>query len=224
MKKFAYLTLALSFCFLFAFSACSGNLLEETKKHISDERDNYFYGESNNFYVAFSSGVRESPYVLDGKANKTVEFGVLTIVTKKRQTTQSLTYKISVDNENFEGNFEQSPFDDSYAADISTKVCDDATILVTISDGGQTDTATLDCLSKKFNINSQKALELALNEIQNEFFASSKQNYEVHIKIVADISNIISDKFWLVMFLCEDGKSLSVLINPMTGECETKKV
>lgn len=225
MKKFAFLLLSFCFCFLFVFGGCSNNLLSECQKHISDERQNYFWGESDNFYVSFSSGTRESPYALDGIPNKSVEFGIITISPKKHKATQKLAYELNVNNQKFSGEFEQSPFDDTYASDINKMVDSNATVVVSITDGGTTEQATLECVSKNFNITSQNALEIALEQVKNELQEfSSKQNFEIHLKIVADINQNVSDKFWLVMFLGEDGKNITVLINPTTGECETKKV
>lgn len=224
MKKFG-LIIMICLCFCTIFSGCSGNVLAECEKHVSDQRQNYFKGETENFYVSFSSGFRESPYALDGKPNNMVEFGVVTVIFKKRQATQQLTYVVSIDNIDFSGNFETSPFDDSYAGDIGVLANDDSTIFVSISNGSSTETAKMECVSQKFNINSKKALEIAVNKLSDELKNVSKnKNYEIHIKIIADLAQKVPDVFWLVMFLGEDLSSASVLINPTTGDCEIKKM
>lgn len=113
-------------CFCLFFVGCSQDPFKECQNKISDERENYFEGETQNYYVSFSSGMRESPYVLNGKSEPCVEFGVVTIKPKGEFKVESLTYCVCVDNDEYSGEFEQSPFDDSYAGDISKKVDDNS--------------------------------------------------------------------------------------------------
>lgn len=223
MKKISYVLV--SFCLIFLFSACSNDILKEYEPYVSDMRENYFHGQTDSFYVSFCSGVRESPYNLDGQSKDKVQFGIVTVVPKKSGPTQGLKYVVSIDNEDFSGEFEQSPFDDSYAGDINKKISDDSTIFVSINDGGKVETAQLKCLTSDFNITSSDALKIALNEVQNEVKSlKSAKNFEIYVKLVTDITQKIDEKFWIVMFLDKDGNSISVLINPSSGECEVKKV
>ncbi len=210
--------------FVFLFSACSQSALEECQNKISDERQNYFEGETQNYYVSFSSGMRESPYVLNGKSENCVEFGVVTIKPKGGFEEENITYKVCVDNDEFSGEFEKSPFDDSYAADISKKVDEDAVLIIKVNNGSGEEVAEMTNITSGFKINSQKALEIALNEIGEKYDGLKNKDFEIYIKIVADITNKMPDKYYLVMFLDCEGNSLNVIINPQTGECEIKKL
>lgn len=216
-------SLVLTFFCLFFFG-CSKMVLEECQEKISDERMNYFEGETQDYFVSFSSGVRESPYYLDGKSEQKVEFGVVTIKPKNSEQTKYITYNVCVNNDEFVGEFEKSPFDDTYAGDISKRVFDDDVLLIKLNDGEKEQTASMTNVSSKFKINSKKALEIALEELKPEYQAMKDKNFEIYIKIVADITRKIDEKYYLVMFFAEDGKSLNVVINPMTGECEIKKI
>ncbi len=207
------------------FSGCSSDMLSISKGKISDVRNNYFQGQTDNWYVSFSSGVRESPYVLDGVSRDKVEFGVVTIMPKNAQKQKSFTYIVGVNDLEYSGEFEACPFDESYAGDIAKQVADDAVIFVTITDGGKEEVANMTCVSCGFAVSAEKALEFAVNEVGTELQELKKnQDFEVYIKIVADITQVVEGKYWFVMFLCESGDSINVLINPTTGECEIKKI
>lgn len=220
------------FCLLVAiisvglvFSGCSADILSECKNKVSDVRNSYFQGQTNSYFVSFSSGTRESPYVLDGKSGEKVEFGVVTIKPKQSDKEKMLTYIVQIDDKEYSGEFERSPFDDTYAGDIGKEILSSATIYVKINDGETEEIAQLECVSDKFEIDATKALELALAQVQTkvEQIANHK-DYEIYIKIVADITQVVPEKYWLVMFLCECGESVSVIINPTNGNCEVKSV
>ncbi len=210
--------------FVFLFSGCNKSILDECQSKISDERQSYFEGETENYYVSFSSGKRESPYVLDGNSGEKVEFGVVTIKPKNTFIPQSITYNVCVNNDEFKGEFEQSPFDDTFAGDINKLVCDDDVLLIKINNGSGEEVANMQSVTKNFKVKSQKALLIALNELEDKFSSFKNKDFEIYIKIVADITNNIKDKFYLVMFLDCEKNTLNVVVNPYSGECEIKKV
>jgi len=224
-KRIIFSVLCGLLCFGFLFYGCSNSVLALSQSRVSDIRSNYFQGQTDEWYVSFSSGLRESPYVLDGVCENTVEFGVVTIMPKTSKNETSLTYTVSINDLEYSGEFEASPFDDSYAGDICTKVNDTDVIFITISDGGSSEIANMTCASCDFTITAEQALELAVDEVETDLKdMCGSEGFEVYVKIVADITQAISDKYWFVMFLCESGDTISVLINPATGECEIKKV
>ena len=212
----------LFFCMFFV--GCHQDVLKQCQPKISDERQNYFEGESQNYYVSFSSGIRESPYILNGKSEQKVEFGVVTIKPKNFSGDESITYNVCVNNDEYIGEFERSPYDDTYAGDINKKVDDDCVLVIKINNGSGEEMATMTNISKSFKINSQKALLIAINEVGDKFSSLKQKDFEIYIKIVADFTNKISEKYYLVMFLDVDGNSLNVIVNPTTCECEIKKL
>lgn len=224
-KKLFFCVLCGLLCFGFVFYGCSSNVLALSESRVSDMRSNYFEGQTASWYVSFSSGLRESPYTLDGVSENTVEFGVVTILGKSSQSSANLTYTVSINDLEYSGEFEASPFDDTYAGDICKNVSNADVIFITVSDGGSAETASMTCASCDFTVSAEQALELAVSEVQTELKTmSDSQSFEVYVKIVADITQAVPEKYWFVMFLSADGDSISVLINPETGECEIKKV
>ena len=77
MKKIIYFIMLLaSTLFL---TACGGTPLELCKQNLSEVRYNVFAGNTDNYTATFMSGKRENPYVVNGKHEKVVDFGLLTV-------------------------------------------------------------------------------------------------------------------------------------------------
>ena len=223
-KRLSFFMVLSAIAFFMLFVGCSNDDLKYFAQKVSDQRVNYFQGETTDYFVSFSSGVRESPYVLDGVSGDKVDFGIVLIKPKNSFEPQSITYNVFVNNEEFVGEFEKSPFDETYAGDINKKVLDDDVIIIKINNGAGEQEAVMTCITKDFKVDSNKALKIALDGLNEHKDKIKEQNFEIYIKLFLDITNKIPDKYWIVMFLGEDGTSLNVLINPTTGECEQKKI
>lgn len=212
-QKFSFLIVVMMCATLFC--ACDTDLTKTYISHIADIRTTFFEGQTENFIVTLTTGQRESPYVLDGIANPLMDFGILTIYPKSTVQNSSFTYCIEIAGEAKEGEFEKSPYDSSFAADIERQVPENAEIFVYIKDGATVEISKLECVSCRFAIDSNKAVKIAIeSEKQSltEFLQNS--NYEIYVKVVADNSGEIGEKFWYVMFLREDGKEYAFIIDP----------
>ena len=223
-NKVIFSFLGVCMCAALVFGGCQVSSLENYKNQVSDIRENYFAGQSDNFYASFTSGMRESPYSFDGKSEEKVEFGVLTIAPKQALANTMLGYTISIDDQKYSGFFEESPFDNSYSADIEQKVDDSAKITLTVTDGQKEENISLECVSCNFQINAENALDLAYNELKEDLQTLCQdKGYEVYVKIVADLTQNVQDKYWLVLFCCECGDSISAIISTTDGTCLAKK-
>ena len=223
-NKIIFSFLAVFMCAGLVLGGCQASSLENYKNQVSDIRENYFAGQSDNFYASFTSGMRESPYAFDGISEEKVEFGVLTIQPKQTLESTMLGYTISIDDQKYSGFFEESPFDNSYSADIEQMVDDSASITITITDGQNEESISLECISCDFEISAENALDLAYNELQEDLQALCQdKGYEVYVKIVADLTQNVQDKYWLVLFYCECGDSISAIISTTDGTCLAKK-
>ena len=223
-NKVIFSFLGVCMCAALVFGGCQVSSLENYKNQVSDIRENYFAGQSDNFYASFTSGMRESPYSFDGKSEEKVEFGVLTIAPKQALANTMLGYTISIDDQKYSGFFEESPFDNSYSADIEQKVDDSAKITLTVTDGQKEENISLECVSCNFQINAENALDLAYNELKEDLQTLCQdKGYEVYVKIVADLTQNVQDKYWLVLFCCECGDNISAIISTTDGTCLAKK-
>lgn len=218
---FSFLLLVLV-CSIF-FSACEQDLTKTYKSHLADFRTTFFEGQTENFAVTFTTGLREEPYNLDGTAFPLVDFGVLTIYPNANCSKTSFKFSIEIDGEPTEGDFEKSPFDNSFAADIKKQVSCDAEVFVYIKDGQMVEVCKLNCVSKQFAIDAEKAVLVAIDDggaALKEFLKNT--NFEIYVKVIVDLNGNLSEKFWYVMFLREDQAEYAVIIDPNSSKILTK--
>ncbi len=224
MKKWI-LTLVLVFIPFFMCSCGGPNLEAQCKNNISDIRYNFFSGESDSWNISLTTGKRESPYVLDGKSEQLVDFGILSITPKNLDIYGVFTYLIEIDDLKFEGEFEKSPFDNSFAADIGSMCSNEAEIFVYISDGQNEEVGKLSCISKEFFVDAETSLQICINEYSEDIkeFLSNCE-FEIYIKIITDMNSVSNDKFWYVMFLKDNGEFFSFIVDPIKSEIIAKNL
>ena len=210
------------FCCLFCltlFVGCSVPLEQLVSENVSEYRQNFFFGQNQNFSASFTDGQREEEYIANGKKTKLVDFGVLVVRANKDIGTKP-KFVLKINDKSFEGELEVNPFDRSLVADIEMRVGKDDKIVLTI-DG---EILELQNLSSTWQINCTKALNIFLEHNRQKI--SQYQNKdsldgEIFIKIVADKSNI-SNIYYFVLFVGKDSNVIANLICVKTGEIVQK--
>ena len=224
MKKIL-MSLALLLIVPIMFTACGHDLQQKCKDNIADIRYNYFEGETENWRISLTSGMRESPYNYDGKAGELVEFSFVSISAKNNAPNIGYAYQVDINDETLEGMFEQSPYDENnYGVDLGQKVNDTDEIYVYVNNGQTSEVAKLECVSVNFQLNAEQALEQAINEVQNDILRKLSGNFEVYVKVISDEDKTIDTKFWYVLFADENGGEITVIIDPNTKQIILKKV
>lgn len=228
MKKKLLIFTLLAIC-LFGFTAC-GKTNIKLSDFLIEERNNLFTAKDNLYTVTFSTGLREKNYNYDGIIDEKVDFGVLTLIRNDSNplANDTYSYKITINEEEFTGNMEKSPIDNSYAVDIEKRVEDDAIINVEIRFTGYTFRQDLTNTSKDFVVDKNTALNQANNELKTEIenLLKDKNNkIEVIMKILKDSSNSEVNRFyWYIGIISTNGETLGILIDTNTGEIIAKKV
>ena len=228
MKKKLLIFTLLAIC-LFSFTACEKNNIN-LSDYLIEERNNLFTAQDNLYSVTFSTGIRENNYRYDGIIDEKVDFGVLTLIRNDSLplANDTYSYKITINEEEFTGNMEKSPIDNSYAVDIEKSVDDDAIINVEIKFTGYTFKQNLTNTSKDFVVDKNTALNQANNELKTEIenLLKDKNNkIEVIMKILKDSSNSELNRFyWYIGIISTNGETLGILIDTNTGEVIAKKV
>ena len=228
MKKKLLIFTLITIC-LFGLTAC-GKTKVDLNDYLIEERNNLFTANDNLYTVTFSSGLRENDYNYDGVVNEKVDFGILTLIRNDSLplANDTYTYKITINEEEFTGNMEKSPIDNSYAVDIEKQVNNDDIINVEIKFTGYTFKQDLTNTSKDFVVDKNTALNQATNELKTEIenLLKDKNNkIEVVMKILKDSSNTELNRFyWYVGIISTNGETLGILIDTNTGEIIAKKV
>ena len=203
------------------FSGCAVKPEELAKNNLSELHLNYFVGETLNFSVSLWSGYREEPYSLNGVKADLVEFCVVNVVPKNTTvSTFGLSYTVEINEKTYEGQFEDSPFDNSLGADLEVKVNDADSIFVYIIADGESEISKLECISSAFQVNQTQAMDIAIEAAKEKILTLSdngNESIEGHCKIISTDKNL-GIYFWFVSFINSSSDKIALIIDTTTGE------
>ena len=208
------------FCFLFimpiSFGCAQAKINEYSNEYISEYRKNLFIGKTGLFWASFTSGERESDYVMNGQKTNLVDFGVLTIKLNADMGSDNPKFELDVNDKKYSGELEKNPYDGSYVFDIQVQVDDKDEIFVTLTDFDQK--IKLICLSCNWESSWQDAVDVFyqkyLNEVSNNT-VNGKFLGEIYVKIVATDNNF-DNIYWYVLCVCKNGDMFTCLVDPNT--------
>ena len=92
------------------------DLTKLVKDNLSEIRSELFVGESASYKAYVASGYREEPYAHDGVKNNLVEFCVI-MLKAKSGSINSASYRLTVDEKEFVGQFEYDPYGSNLIVD-----------------------------------------------------------------------------------------------------------
>ncbi len=229
-KRFWAWTLCLLLLFLLLIiSICAEDITPAyyrlAQDSLSEYRKNFYFATCDNFSVTFTTGKREEPFVYDGKREKMVEYGVVT-VKFKNMVDETPKFVLIIDSWQYSGSFELNPFDGTYVADIQQETKISSDIFVRVFTSSMSKSMPLICESDKWKIDYKKALKIATTEFTEElknYYNNRNFLMETYIKIVSESIHSTENTFWYIYFLSKNGDSLICLINPYSGEIVAKK-
>lgn len=226
MKKLKNKFIIFLICFTFLLCGCNNKINEVIQDKISEVRFNLFNVNTDEINIDFTSGFREDPYILNGKSENKKEFGVVTITFLKEIEDKNTlpNFVITINDMDFDGELELNPFDQTYVQDIETFVLDDATISIKVMWNNYSFESTLKNISKNFNINHSKALNIFIKEYKKEIKNLLKSNvdFEVYIKILNDPNFVENKNYFYVCLITNNGESMSIIIDPFSQEILAK--
>ena len=209
------------FALFFAFKGCSNKNSQKTnglENYLSEYRKNLFVGKTSNYLITFTSGQRESTYIMDGECSNLVDFGVITIKFNSAFGGQKLQYELKVNDDTYTGELEINPYDKTLVADIQRQVDDNAQMSIYLVDFDET--IELQCWSKNFEYNYKDALEIFAfshkEAIENNTL-NGTLNGEIYIKLVAENNNM-NDIYWFVCLVFKNSDTTASLISVKTGQ------
>lgn len=222
-KKMLVIILCLSSLFLIG---CKYKITTIMQEKLSEVRYNLFETRNEEINIKFTSGFREDPYILNGKSENKVEFGVITVkfLTNTSNKTNKPSFIITLNEMDYDGVFELNPFDQTYVADISTFVLDDEKISILVTWQDFSFSGELKNISSSFNCNHSKALNIFIKEFKKYINALIKENkdFEVYVKIINDPSLELNYNYFYVCLITTTGESYSLIIDPFSQEVLAK--
>lgn len=220
MKKKILLTVMLC-CMLMSFCGCGANTLQFVKDNMSELTNVYYFGENAECYCSLSSGRREKEYLLNGQSGEMVPFALLSLNPTENIFGNVILVKISVDGVENEKELEINSLNSAYMVDLENELSGEEKISVTFN--GKV--LTLECLSKDFVIDSQKAIEIATKELEEKILLKksfSKLNAECYLRVLDKKANKQDGVFWCFSVLNVDNENYSVVISTTDGKVLAK--
>ena len=210
-------------CFMsLFFYNCKNNSLDNLcKNNISEIRETEYEGFDQDFWVSFSCGKRENPYVIDGKKGDMIDYGVIKLVFFNFENNFNLNFfSLSINNDDYIVDLEQNPFDNSLMADIKIKATENSYIFANVKYNDIEKIVKLEEFTKNFKINNINALSIFVNTYREVILSSVKNNDllgEFHISILEKVAFDKNIKYWYINFF--NGKqNYEMCIDPYTSQ------
>jgi len=210
MRKFFYIIGAFLFgcCFLIA---CSYSMASQIKNNMSELTTVLYAGEHADFYATLTCGLREEPYVFDGHSKESQNFAVLTVTLFNTQTMPTLPYKITINSHVYEGELDRNTLKANYMIDLGISVAENSEITLVFCENE----IALNCISDDFETNSTLAIDLAIENLNNELieeFKGGDFNGECYLRI---LNNPMQNKnvfFWHFSIVNTSSKIIATVI------------
>jgi hypothetical protein len=230
MKKFKFGFVFVVLCMsVVLLSGCFSNKLYNLSVNkLAEVRYNLYYGGNTDIEVTLMSGKREKDYIINGYCTEPVEFGVLTfkVLDDDLELSGEQFYVLVVGTTRYDGNLEKNPFDGTYVADLKKIIESDLKMTAKIMIGTFVHEVELKNATKDWVVNHDEALKIACKELKPEletFIENGEFAGEVYVKIITEKEFTSDTYYWYVNFVNRTGKTLAIIIDPMTKEILAKK-
>jgi len=197
---------------------------------LSDKRTTLFIGQTDTLHASFTSGMREEPYEQDGKAKQMVLFGIVKARFMPTRQEQTLPFTLTQGETTLHGILEKSPYENAYYYDIEQHLNGqtDCTLTLQIAET-ETATLTLACLSCTWQVDADKAIELATKRMEalhafrigflhKKVFGISSNDLESRLQLLSNDTPLLTHHFWHFSILSKTSIVFSCVIDPTSGQ------
>ncbi|MDE6398822.1 MAG: hypothetical protein K2L51_05825, partial [Clostridiales bacterium] len=145
---------------LWLLSACGTDGMQ----NVSERRSGYYTASASAGTVAAASGVRETPYAIDGTAAALKPYTLITYTPEKFDADAIYTYRAITSSGSYGGTLVAHPFAASFSAEFDSETTD-GEFTVEITAGGNTEEFTLVSLVTADMFGYDKAIDAAKKEL-----------------------------------------------------------
>ncbi|MCM1368492.1 MAG: hypothetical protein NC184_06775 [Roseburia sp.] len=213
MKKlaavFAAVMTAVSVWYL---CACSTDGME----NVSERRSAYYSASDGELTVTAVSGVRETPYTLDGRAGELKPFTLITVVPTVFDVDAVYTYRAVTSAGEYSGVLAVHPFAASFSAEFDAETTDDA-FTVIVSCGDKTTEYRPTSLVTADMLSCDRAIDAAIGELE------PSGTYEIRARLIKNPLEPSTGICWHISIYTESGEDSGVLLDPVTAKVIAKK-
>lgn len=219
MRRKRLLILATVLCIV-TLLLCACNRNEDVAKddNICRITEQFYAGESDDFYVSIEWGRRENTFIADGVARDVNDFVELGILPLKSNSYEKIAYVISDEQNTLSGEVTAGRYGE-FSASIQLDFVPNKILLTA---GDVSDEIELNSVLEGA-ISATDAIEIAkgeLKELIDKEYEEGKPEREIYLKLItADRTTY----YYYVSFIGDGVDYWAMLINPQTGEIVSKK-
>ena len=211
---------------MFTFGGCDEDISTKIINNISEYCEEYFVGETQDYYIELFDGEREEPYYLDG-VSETKERYCLIVVTPKEgeDLREDMEYCVEVNGDTLEGGLEVSPFDDTLSSDMQLALSNTDNIFVYIKLNTSTQVSKMTCISADFALDWRGVLDSTYEKLSMDIntLMQSHNSMECYIQVInKDIS--MGKYYWCVTLIFDDGDKYAIIVDTQSGEILAKNL
>lgn len=198
--------------------ACNKNEDMANSDNICRITEQFYAGESSDFYVSIEWGRRENMFIADGVARDVNDFVELCILPLKSNSNDKIAYSITDEQNTLSGEVVAGRY-----GEFSTSIqLDFLPNKVSLTVGDVTDEVELNSVLEGA-ISATDAIEIAKTELKEKIdkeYEEGKPEREIYVKLItADRTSY----YYYVSFIGDGVDYWAMLINPQTGEIVSKK-
>jgi len=160
--------------------------------------------------VQFFAGMREEPYIVNGVSERKVAFGIINLDPGKKIEGDEITGTLQIGEETIPVTLERNPHGANFAMDIERLVEAEKEMILTLAINGETKVFSLANVMPQDAVNWERALEIAVDEMQPNIRKAGK--FECYVKIVESPVKG-GGSFWYVRFVPQKGDNFFVVID-----------
>ena len=190
------------------------NYVEENMSEITNE---YYQAENDNIYATLSVGTREKDYLYNGQSTESVNFMLLTLTFKNDMRDKVIHVQVKSGENTVSVEAELNNLSDAYMVDlVDTIVLGDMVEIVY-----ENETLPLTKVSNDFQIDAQKAITIACENLSEKLEACKSYNNfnaECYLRVLNQKQNNFNELYWCFTCLNYEGESFSIIISTVDGE------
>lgn len=199
-----------------SMTGCKGSVEKHMEK-ISELRPEIYVGGDGELKVTAISGMKEEPFIIDGKAEGMTDFTLITIVPANYDEKNEYSYEITISDTQYTGVFAAHPFEDSYSALLPLRTFGTVPSVSVICNGTKKSYELVSPVTENY-IDADKALDIALKKLSGSLkrFDAAGVGYEIYLRLTENPISNAEGFYWYAAFVGEDGTTYAALIDPET--------
>lgn len=217
------------YCFIFSvflFAGCTTSVSKKFKSSISESTFGLASAMDAKFKVDYKWGEREEPYASDGITMPKTEYGVITVTSLMgKLENHTASFKIKIDNKNYEGDFLINPYDQTFVIDLKFVPNQTNNFAISVVNNNQTFDYTLVNELTDGDVDCNEAVKIAENTLANALKEKIEkgETYEVYVRLI-NSQNKDFKPCWYVSIYTTKNQLFAVAIDPKSKIVLARKV